>query len=110
MPNGSAIIVEVNPREANLKRKLREHLHSLGFTKTDGGVLRAPGNGKDAIRALHSAQREERLIASEKFVTRAGGKLMQYFASGSDVKPEKISPVLERVSSETWQGDLFKHQ
>ncbi|QAY91483.1 Druantia anti-phage system protein DruA [Pseudomonas sp. ACM7] len=108
MPNGNAIIIGVNLREANLKRKLREHLHSLGFTKTAEGALRAPGNSKDAIRTLHSAQREERLIASENFVTRAGGKLMQYFASGMDVKPEKISPVLERVSSGTWQSDLFR--
>ena len=96
MPKGDAIIIGVNPREANLKRKLREHLHSLGFTKTDEGALRAPGNTKDAIRTLHSAQREERLLASEKFVLRAGGKLMQFFASGKDVNPEKISPVLER--------------
>lgn len=108
MPKGDAIIIGVNPREANLKRKLREHLHSLGFTKTDEGALRAPGNTKDAIRTLHSAQREERLLASEKFVLRAGGKLMQFFASGKDVNPEKISPVLERVSSNTWQGDLFR--
>lgn len=108
MPNGNAIIIGVNLREASLKRKLREHLHSLGFTKTAEGALRAPGNSKDAIRTLHSAQREERLIASENFVTRAGGKLMQYFASGMDVKPEKISPVLERVSSGTWQSDLFR--
>ena len=108
MPNGNVIIVGVNPREANLKRKLREHLHSLGFTKTAEGALRAPGNSKDAIRTLHSAQREERLVASENFVTRAGGKLLQYFASGTDVQPEKISPVLERVSSGTWQSDLFR--
>lgn len=108
MPNGNAIIVGVNPREANLKRKLREHLHSLGFTKTAEGALRAPGNSKEAIRTLHSAQREERLIASEKFVTRCGGKLLQYFASGTDVQPEKISPVLERVSSDTWQSELFR--
>ncbi|WLG78779.1 DUF4338 domain-containing protein [Pseudomonas sp. FP1911] len=108
MPNGNAIIVGVNPREANLKRKLREHLHSLGFTKSAEGALRAPGNSKDAIRTLHSAQREERLVASEKFVTRCGGKLLKYFASGTDVKPEKISPVLERVSSGTWQSDLFR--
>lgn len=108
MPNGNVVIVGVNPREANLKRKLREHLHSLGFTKTAEGALRAPGNSKDAIRTLHSAQREERLVASENFVTRAGGKLLQYFASGTDVQPEKISPVLERVSSGTWQSDLFR--
>ncbi|QJI37906.1 Druantia anti-phage system protein DruA [Pseudomonas sp. ADAK13] len=108
MPKGDAIIIGVNLREANLKRKLREHLHSLGFTKTDEGALRPPGNGKEAIRTLHSAQREERLIASESFVLRAGAKLMHHFASGSEVKPEKISPVLERVSSSTWQSDLFR--
>lgn len=108
MPKGNAIIIGVNLREANLKRKLREHLHSLGFTKTAEGALRAPGNSKEAIRTLHGAQREERLIASENFVARAGGNLMQYFASGTDVQPEKISPVLERVSSGTWQSDLFR--
>lgn len=108
MPNGAAIVINVNPREANLKRKLREHLHSLGFTKTAEGALQGPGNTKEAIRSLHSAQREERLLASEKFVTKVGGKLLRYFASGIDVNPEKISPVLERVSSHTWQSDLFR--
>lgn len=108
MPHGKAIIIGVNPREANLKRKLREHLHSLGFTRTPEGALCAPGNSKEAIRTLHSAQREERLLASEKFVTRAGSNLLRYFASGTDVHPEKISPALERVSSDTWQSDLFR--
>jgi hypothetical protein len=108
MAHSHAIVVEVNPREALLKRKLREHLHSLGFTKTADGALRAPGEGKDAIRTLHSAQREERLFASEKFIVKAGAKLIRYFASGSDVDPRKISPVLERVSSHTWQGELFR--
>ncbi|WP_059002900.1 Druantia anti-phage system protein DruA [Pseudomonas syringae] len=108
MSHGNAIIIGVNLREANLKRKLREHLHSLGFTKTAEGALCAPGNGKEAIRTLHSAQREERLLASEKFVNKAGSNLLRYFASGTDVYPEKISPALERVSSGTWQSDLFR--
>lgn len=81
----SQSIAGVNPREANLKRKLREHLHTRGFTRTDEGALRAPGNDKEAIRVLHGDQREERLIASGNFVARAGGKLMQYFASGTEV-------------------------
>ncbi|WP_040259246.1 Druantia anti-phage system protein DruA [Pseudomonas massiliensis] len=108
MSQGNIIISGVNPREANLKRKLREHLHTLGFTRTDEGALRAPSNDKDAIRVLHGAQREERLIASGNFVARAGVKLMQYFASGTEVIPKKISPALERVSSGTWQSDLFR--
>lgn len=92
MPTGSAIIIGVNPREANLKRKVREHLHQLGFTKTQEGALCPPGNGKEAIRALHGAQREERLSASEAFVVRSGAKLMQYFADGREVVPEKNFP------------------
>lgn len=108
MPTGSAIIIGVNPREANLKRKVREHLHQLGFTRTQEGALCPPGNDKEAIRALHSAQREERLSASERFIARSTAKLMSYFASGCEVVPEKISPALERVSSGTWQSDLFR--
>ncbi len=108
MPTGSAIIIGVNPREANLKRKVREHLHQLGFTRTQEGALCPPGNGKDAIRALHGAQREERLSASERFIARNTAKLMPYFAGGGEVVPEKISPVLERVASGTWQSDLFR--
>lgn len=108
MPTGNATVISVQPREANLKRKLREHLHSLGFTKSQDGALQAPGNTKDAIRAIHQAQREERLSDNQKFVSRAGGKLMQFFASGTEIDPEKISPVLERVSSNTVQGDLFR--
>ncbi|WP_458127782.1 hypothetical protein [Pseudomonas sp. Z2-11] len=47
MSQGNIIIAGVNPREGNLKQKLREHLHTLGFTRTDEGALRAPGSDKD---------------------------------------------------------------
>lgn len=108
MSTGRAIIIGVNPREANLKRKVREHLHQLGFTRTQEGALCPPGNDKEAIRALHVAQREERLSASERFIARSSAKLTPYFAKGCEVVPEKISPVLERVLSGTWQSDLFR--
>jgi len=98
----------VNLREARLKKKVREHLQSLGFTKSDAGALQAPGNTKEVIRTLHSAQRAERLAANQKFITLKSSKLLKFFASGKDVIPDKISPVLERVSSGTWQGDLFR--
>lgn len=108
MPKGIMNVVRVNPREANLKRKLRVHLQSLGFTKSEEGILQAPGNGKDAIRSIHQDQREERLLANRKFVALRGERLMRFFASGKEVDPEKISPVLERVSAGTQQGDLFR--
>lgn len=108
MPKSSINVVRVNPREANLKRKLRAHLQSLGFTKSEEGALQAPGNGKDVIRSLHRDQREERLLANREFVSLKGERLMRFFASGKEVEPEKISPVLERVSAGTQQGDLFR--
>lgn len=108
MHKDPSIIVNVNLREARLKKKVREHLQSLGFTKSDAGALQAPGNTKEVIRTLHSAQRAERLAANQKFITLKSSKLLKFFASGKDVIPDKISPVLERVSSGTWQGDLFR--
>lgn len=34
--------------------------------------------------------------------------LIKHFASGSDIDPARISPVLERIKSDTWQSDLFR--
>jgi hypothetical protein len=101
-------VVTVPMREATLKRRLRSHLKSLGFTKSDNGDLVPPGSGKDAIRTIHGVQRDDRLAANEKFIAGHFSKLIKYFASGKDIDPAKISPVLQRVSSETWEGDLFR--
>jgi hypothetical protein len=34
--------------------------------------------------------------------------LINHFAAGSDVDPARISPILERISSESWESDLFR--
>lgn len=101
-------VVSVNLKEANLKRSLRMHLHSLGFKKSEFGALVPPGNSKEVIRSLHKAQREERLGVSKKFISNKHEGLMKYFASGKDIDPTKISPVLEMVDSKCWTGDLFR--
>lgn len=101
-------IVNLASREANLKRKLRRHLQSLGFKKTENGLFQVEGNSKDVIRTLHAAQREERLQASQQFIRDRMPALLKYFASGKDIDPERISPVLEKVAAGTWQGDLFR--
>lgn len=108
MPKNTMNVIGINPRKAHLKRKLRMHLQSLGFTKSDEGTLQAPGNSKDAIKLLHNNQREERLLANREFISLKGDKLMQFFASGKEVNPKKISPILERISAGTQQGDLFR--
>lgn len=58
--NGKAVIC-VSTREASLKKRLRRHLKSLGFHKTDDGTFASPGASKEVIRTIHSAQRDDRL-------------------------------------------------
>lgn len=101
-------VVNISLREANLKRKLRRHLRALGYVKSDKGDLVVPEGGKEIIRSLHSRQREERIESNKEFLISKSSELLKYFASGNDVDPERISPVLERVKAGTLTGDIFR--
>lgn len=105
---GRSVVIKLASREASLKRKLRRHLHKLGFRKSEAGLLEIQEEGKDVVRALHAAQREDRLRANRSFLVERAPALLRYFASGCELHPEKISPVLERISSDTWESDLFR--
>jgi hypothetical protein len=106
--NGNKKVITVSTRKATLKRRLRSHLRSLGFQKSDDGLLAMPGSGKDVIRSIHSLQRADRLAMSEKFISERFPKLIQYFASGGEVEPARIKPALQLIASDTWEGDLFR--
>ena len=101
-------VIKVATREATLKRRLRRHLASLGFRKAADGTLEAPGTGKDVVRALHTGQRDHRLQLNGAFIVDRLPKLMKHFASGDDVDPAHIAPTLQRISSDTWESDLFR--
>jgi len=101
-------VITVSTREASLKKRFRRHLKSLGFHKAENGSLVPPGTGKDVVRTIHSAQRNDRLEASRTFLSERASKLFKYFASGEEVDPAGISPVLQPISSDTWEGDLFR--
>lgn len=108
MANKDKIVITVSTREASLKKRFRRHLKLLGFHKADDGSLLPPGTGKDVVRTIHGAQRDDRLALSEKFLSEKLSKLIKHFASGEEVDPAKISPVLQPISSKAWEGDLFR--
>ncbi len=95
-------------REAPLRKKIRQHLRLLGFSKTNEGELEISANNKDVIRALHQSQRKDRLTSNANFILHRGPQLFEHFASGSEVNPSLIAPALERVYAQTWQADLFR--
>ena len=101
-------VIEVATREAALRRKVRRHLHTLGFRKSDQGALEIAGRDKDLIRATHGSQRRDRLAASAKFRSQRASTLFRHFASGCEVNPEAMKPDLDRVVAGTWQADLFR--
>ena len=53
-------------------------------------------------------QREEKLAANQDLLVRRAPKLLQHFASGHEIDPGAIEPVLERVIAGTWKADLFR--
>jgi Domain of unknown function (DUF4338) len=105
---GKKKVITVSTREAALKKRLRSHLKSLGFTKNGEGTLVPPGSSKDVIRSIHSVQREDRLAVNDKFISDRFPHLIKYFASGHEIDPARISPVLQLVSSDTWETNLFR--
>ncbi len=101
-------VIAITSREANLKRRLRRHLTSLGFHRNQDGRLETTGSGKDVIRTLHQAQRVQRLKTNRAFIKGFLPKALLYFASGDEINPANIKPVLRVVESGTLQGDLFR--
>ncbi len=74
--------------EARIKRNLRTHLRTLGFTKDEVGFLKPPDPTKETFRNLHLEQRNERLQDQKKFIERTWPKLNIYFADGADLIPD----------------------
>lgn len=101
-------VIYIASREATLRKKIRRHLHELGFHKSDEGVLEIKDYGKDVIRMLHSSQRAERLATNADFIARRAPELFRHFAVGREINPTAITPILERVYADTWQAELFR--
>ena len=90
------------------ERKIRNHLRKLGFTRGAEGSLVSPASSKDSIRILHLERRKARLKQQRRFVQSTLPRLLNYFANGSEVVPDAISPRLELIKAHTWQSDLFR--
>jgi len=104
----SAKIITLRSRESNLKRKLRAHLKQLGFHKAPDGTLLPPALDKASYRSIHAHQRTEKLTVQKHWISANSGKLMRYFASGTEVEVRGIRPRIEQAPGDTWQADLFR--
>jgi hypothetical protein len=101
-------VISISAREARLRRRVREHLHALGFTKTSDGLLAPPSLDKSSYRLLHRSQRLERLDHESHFHDRVSNDLIKHFAEGHELDVDRLSVRLELVNRQCWQSDLFR--
>src|ERR1700730_5758228 len=94
--------------EARLKRRLREYLSNLGFSRNNEGLLAPPGDDKAAIRALHEGERRDRLQTHKAFLKANLSELSTHFANGSDIDPQSISLRLQKIEAGTFESALFR--
>jgi hypothetical protein len=94
--------------EAEIKRRLRIHLRTLGFANTERGDLVPPSQSKEILRGLHFAQRRALLQKEAPFVARQWPALKHHFADGRDIDVPAICPTLELVEANSWQSRLFR--
>lgn len=101
-------VIRLATREASLRRRIRQHLRSLGFTKDAKGLLVPPALDKEGYRDLHKPQRRERIELESRFVKEKASLLLNHFAEGHEIDIAKISVRIELIDQQCWQSDLFR--
>ena len=96
-------------RTRDLKRLLLRSLKEQGF-RVDGSRLLPPADlRKDSLRQLHQTAVAHKVERSKPGLFRYQDELQQYIASGSDVVPEKIRPILVEVQGDSKEELLFRY-
>lgn len=97
----------VNELRCLIREKLLDHLKAIGLINNlDDDTQRC--DSKEAVRVYHAVQRSEYRMRHCQFVTRYGEKLLHHFASGDEVVPDAIDPVLCLVAADTEESALFR--
>ena len=96
-------------RTRDLKRLLLRSLKEQGF-RVDGSRLLPPADlSKDSLRQLHQTAVAHKVERSKPGLFRYQDELQQQIASGSDVVPEKIRPILVEVQGDSKEELLFRY-
>jgi Domain of unknown function (DUF4338) len=101
-------VITIDATGATLRRRIRRHLRSLGYTKDGEGNLLAPAADKDTYRAAHAGQRLERLELRRNLIARASAEFLPVFADGRELRPKRIDPELRPILAQTWESELFR--
>lgn len=86
--------------ERRLQHKILRHLRTDGY-RIENGILTSPEfNDKDAVRQVYARYRWKLLDQNRNWIEQLEPQLLQWFANGEDIVPERINPALVPVKSE----------
>lgn len=98
--------------DASFKEELRAELLTLfrkqGFTLGRDNLLKQREYEKRDVRAIHLHSREIRLLEERAFTERWFSKIQNYFASGCEVRPDRIDPYPVLVDEDEELAALFR--
>jgi Domain of unknown function (DUF4338) len=96
-------------KDEELKRLIVRSLKQQGFVVRDGRVQTPPSPDKETIRNLHSQAVTHRIETSREKLAKKEIDLLSRLATGLEIIPERISPRLIEVASETEDSLLFRY-
>ncbi len=99
---------ELESLEAQIKQDLDAHFDLLELRRTGKGTCGLMELSKNTIRLRHSFQRQNKQLQSLVFIQKNASELLRYFASGKDIKPNRIKPRLQMVQTNTIESRLFR--
>lgn len=91
-----------------LRQSIHAQLLKLGFIKNGKGYIIEGELTKQRIRDFHTGKRVEVLSKNKDFILKFGPRLINNFASGSEVDPEAIDPEIIEVNSDSQESKLFR--
>ena len=96
-------------RKRVLRRMVLRSLREQGFRVQGSKLLPPSDQSKDNLRLLHQTAVAHKLEKSRAGLVRYENDLIQSIASGSDVVPEEIHPVLVQVQPDSREELLFRY-
>lgn len=100
--------VRISPQARKLRARLVRLLRAQGFSLGRDLQLRAIGQSKKGIRALHTHFRDDRLAEERGFAKEWFPKVSKYFASGAEIDPLAVEPYPVVVEDNEEHAALFR--
>ena len=96
-------------RTRELRRMVSRSLREQGFQMQGSQLLPPSDMSKEGLRRLHQTAVTHKLERSKPGLIRHEENLIQSIASGSEIVPEKIQPVLVEVQPRSREELLFRY-